>query len=171
MPNIQQIISSHNKSIINNSNTDGSTNPKCNCRRDKVCPLRGNCLESGVIYQATVSRNDSPTKETYVGLTDNTFKTRYNGHTCSFRNSSKRHATTLSQYIWNLKDNGIEHSIQWRIIARASAYSTSSKKCNLCIKEKYFILCKPEMASLNNRNELATECKHRKKYLLSTLIT
>ena len=169
MPNIQQIISSHNKSIVKKNNTEETPKPNCNCRKDNVCPLNGNCLESGIIYQATVKRNDNSEKETYIGLTDNTFKTRYNGHTCSFRNIDKRNATTLSQHIWTLKDNGIPHSLEWRIIAKAKSYSTSSKKCNLCIKEKYFIMCRPEMATLNSRNELASECRHRKKFLLSNL--
>ena len=37
-------------------------------------------------------RQDNPRDETYVGLTvvtDNTLKTRYNGHTSSFRNENK----------------------------------------------------------------------------------
>ena len=110
-------------------------------------------------------------KESYIGLADNEFKTRFNGHTCSFRNSNKRHATTLSQYVWTLKDQDISYSLEWKIIAKASSYSPSTKKCMLCIKEKYFIICKPEMASLNSRNELSTECRHRKRFLLSNLKT
>ena len=170
MPNMQQIISNHNKSVINKTETDETTASNCNCRRGKVCPLGGRCLESGVIYQATITRDDNEVKETYIGLTDNSFKTRYNGHTCSFRNRSKRNATTLSQYVWTLKDDQISFSIDWKMIAKCNSYSPASKKCNLCIKEKYYIICKPNMSSLNTRNELASECRHRKKWLLSNLI-
>ena len=166
MPNIKQIISNHNKSITKKNKPQEPTQPSCNCRRNTVCPLDGKCLTSGVIYQATVTRQDNLKEETYVGLTDNTFKVRYTGHTSNFRNENKRNATTLSQHIWTLNDNNIPHSVKWKIIARSNSYSTSSKKCNLCLKEKYFIICKPQMASLNNRNELAAECRHRKKYLL-----
>ena len=31
----------------------------CNCRQKNTCPLEGNCLQSLVIYQATVTRNDN----------------------------------------------------------------------------------------------------------------
>ena len=166
MPNVKQIISNHNRSVQNNQNLDQTTEKKCNCRKDKTCPLDGNCLTEGVIYQSTVTRLDNNKDETYIGLTDNSFKTRFNGHTCSFRNVDKRNATTLSQYIWKLKDQKIPYNVKWRIVAKGRSYSTSSKKCNLCLKEKYFIICKPHMASLNNRNELASECRHRKKHLL-----
>ena len=129
-------------------------------------PFDGQCLTKGLIYQSTVKRLDNKNEETYIGLTDNTFKTRYNGHTCSFRNDNKRHATTLSQYIWKLKDDKIPHSITWKIISKGNSYSTTTKTCKFCIKEKYFKMIKPLMATLNTRNELASECRRRKKHLL-----
>jgi hypothetical protein len=82
---------------------------------------------------------DNNKDETYIGLTDNTFKTRYNGHNCSFRNRENRNSTTLSQYVWELKDNNTPYTIKWKVIARSSAYSPSTKICNLCLTEKYFI--------------------------------
>ena len=106
-----------------------------------------------------------------IFFTDNTFKTRYNAHTSSFRNKNKRYATTLSKFIWSLKDKGIQYSIKWRTVAKCSSYSPSSNICNLCLREKYFISYKPHMASLNSRNELPSECRHRKRYLLSNLKT
>ena len=57
-----------------------------------------------------------------VRLTENTFKTRYNGHTSSFRNEQYRNATTLSNYIWRLKDKNINYSLKWNIIDRGRAY-------------------------------------------------
>ena len=163
-------IHNTNKAIVK-KNIPQETNEKtCNCRKGKACPLDEKCLVSSIIYQATVVRQDNEKVETYIGLTDNSFKTRFNGHTCSFRNENKRNATTLSQYIWTLKDQNISHSLKWKIVAKAKSYSTSNKTCNLCLREKYYIICKPEMATLNNRNELAADCRHRRKYLLSNII-
>ena len=138
----------------------------CNCRNKPACPLDGKCLTTGVIYQATITRQDTVKKETYIGLTEGPFKTRYNCHTSTFRNVKQRNATSLSHFIWTLKDKQIMYSIKWRIMARSRGYSTSSKRCNLCLSEKYFIIMKPLMASLNNRNELASGCRHRRKHLL-----
>ena len=75
-----------------------------NCRIKEACPVNQKCQTSSLIYRATVTRHDNNKEESYIGLTDNTFKTRYNGHTSSFRNEQYRNATTLSNYIWTLKD-------------------------------------------------------------------
>ena len=38
--------------------------------------------------------------------------------------------------------------------------------CNLCLYEMLIIICKKELCSLNRRNELASSCPHRNKYVL-----
>ena len=135
-----------------------------NCRDKLSCPLSGDCLIQNVVYQATV---ESPTrKETYIGLTANQFKTRFRNHTASFRNENKRNATELSKYIWSLKDAKTKFTVTWKIMARARPYSNVTKKCNLCITEKFFIICKPGSGTLNKRNELASACRHATKFLI-----
>jgi len=42
-----------------------------------------------LVYQATVTNNNSAAMETYIGLTKNNFKSRYNNHTASSRNHNK----------------------------------------------------------------------------------
>jgi hypothetical protein len=37
-------------------------------------------LMKSVVYRATVETNDDKPKQTYVGLTENTFKTRFTNH-------------------------------------------------------------------------------------------
>ena len=108
---------------------------------------------------------------TGIGLCDTSFKLRYRNHTSSFRNERYRNATELSKHVWNLKDKNIQYNIKWRKIKQARSYSNVTKKCNLCLWEKYFILCKPEMSSLNNRNELVSCCRHSRKFLLRNVIT
>ena len=132
----------------------------------ETCPVNQKCQTSSLIYQATVTRHDNNKEESYIELTDNTFKTRYNGHTSSFRNEQYRNATTLSNYIWTLKDKNINYSLKWKITDRGRAYQPSGKICGLSDLEKFYIISRPELASLNQRNELATSCRHRKKHLL-----
>ena len=81
----------------------------CNCRQKNKYPLDGNCLQSSVIYQATVTRKDINTTETYIGLTENDFKTRYRNHATSFRQAKHRNSTELSKHIWTLKENNFAH--------------------------------------------------------------
>ena len=118
MNNTKQIIDNHNKRILTTStqtNDAAAANTKerktCNCRQKNNCPLNGNCLQPSVIYQATVTRKDNNTSQTYIGLTENDFKTRYRNHTASFRHAKHRNSTELSKHIWTLKDNNIEHFI------------------------------------------------------------
>ena len=75
-------------------------------------------------------------------------------------------ATELSKHVWTLKDSNIDHSTSWRIISSNSSYNSSSKRCNLCLKEKFLIICRPDLSSLNKRNELKLSCRHRNKALL-----
>ena len=128
--------------------------------------MNGKCLESSVIYQATVTRTDHNSSETYVGLTDGEFKTRFRNHTASFRNQDKKNSNELSKHVWKLKENKLDYRISWKIVSKAKPYNSSTKRCNLCLREKYVIIFKPHLCSLNKRTELLSSCKHRHKALL-----
>ena len=166
MKNIKTIISNHNKAQINKSDPTNDSN--CNCRNSSTCPMNGKCNDHNMIYQAEVTTPTST--ETYIGLCDTTFKLRYRNHVCSFKKERYKHATELSKYVWSLKDKGIQYNIKWRKIKQARSYSNVTKRCNLCLWEKYFIICKPEMATLNNRSELISNCRHSKKFLLKSVL-
>ena len=159
---MENIISKHNAKVMKPPADETS---KCNCRKDRVCPLQGKCLTSSVVYQATVTP-DTGKEENYIGLTSNTFKQRWSQHKSSFNNKSKANETTLSQYIWKLKEKNVKHVISWKIVCRANQFSPITGRCDLCTREKFYIIFKPEMCSLNTRNELGTHCRHKKKALL-----
>ena len=161
-------ITNHNKAILaNSSRTNNDEINQCNCRNKSECPLDGYCLTNNVIYQATVVSDKST--ETYIGLTENHFKTRYRNHLASFKDKNKKNATHSSRYIRTLNEKNIGYDLKWRILARANSYSNTNKRCNLCIAEKYFIICKPQLCSLNSRNELVNKCRHARKWCLSNI--
>ena len=171
MSNIKQAINSHNNTIITQNNIKAADiNVKqCNCRRKDDCPLEGKCLTSAIVYQATITTS-TEAPETYIGLTANTFKIRYSNHKSSIKHTSKRTDTELSKYIWKLKDSNTEYNIKWKIIKKATPYNNKSRRCGLCLWEKFYIICKPELCTLNKRNELASSCRHSAKYLLKNCI-
>ena len=88
----------------------------------------------------------------------------------SFRHEAYKKETELSNYIWGLKSNNINHSIKFKILKQTSGYNKISKICNLCLAEKLEI-CKFKDKSnlLNKRNELVNKCRHENKYLLANL--
>jgi len=59
---------------------------------------------SSVVYQATVTMEDNGPAQTYVGLTENSFKTRFANHKSSFSDPKKRLSTELSKHVWYLKE-------------------------------------------------------------------
>ena len=164
MPNLKQKVD--DKSTPRKMN---AVPPKaCNCRQPAHCRLDGNCLKSAVIYQATVTTDDNRPAETYVDLTENSFKTSYANHKSSFRDPNKRLSTELSKHIWHWKDAKIEYIVTWKILNQAAPFNPAFNSCNLCLWEKYFTICRPDLASLNKRNELVTSCRHLRKFLLSS---
>ena len=88
MSNIKHNIDGHNKSVLNKRNV---ATRNCKSRNPADCPKNGDCLKQSVVYQATVSTKDDRPDQTYVGLTENSFKTRFANHKASFSNPSKKH--------------------------------------------------------------------------------
>ena len=124
MPNMKSIISSHNKHVLSNANTPTPQPDTCNCRKKPDCPLQGKCLQTNVIYQATVT--SETTTETYVGLATN-FKERYRNHKTSFRHSHRRSETELSKYVWNLHDAKKPFQIKWKFSRNVNPIATLAK--------------------------------------------
>ena len=133
MNNTKQIIDNHNKRILTASmQTDDTAtaatinNKTCNCwQRTHARSMETACNHHHHHYQATVTRKDNNTTETYIGLTENDFKTRYRNHTPSFRHAKPSKSTKLSKHIWTLQDNNIEYFISWRILSSHSPYNSS----------------------------------------------
>ena len=160
--NLNRKISAHNRKIL--YGISNSQDEDCNCTKEE-CPVGGLCRKSGVIYNATVKRDDGVI-DTYIGLTENQFKTRYAVHNSTNRTRNPRSACNLNKYIWDLQDRKIGYTIDWRIVSRANSFDPTSGICNLCNKEKYFILFKPEMSTINERDEVAGPCLHKHNKLL-----
>ena len=164
MPNMKSILLSHNKHLLSNANTPTPQPDTCNRRKKPDCPLEEKFLQTNVIYQATVTTET--TTQTCVGLATN-FKECYRNHKTSFRHShGRRNETELSKYVWNLQDAKKPFQIRWKILKKCKPYSNISKKCTLCLNEKFIIICKKELCSLNSRNELASSGTHRNRYVL-----
>ena len=160
MPNIGSIISSHNKKVL----SPPQDIPPCVCTR-YACLVNGECERKSIIYQCTVNEIGSQTSETYVGLSENSFKDRITKHRKSFRDRHY-HRNSLSRYIWKLKDEKKQFEIAWTILDQAKPYSPTTKICNLCLREKYFIIFEKNKATLNKRNEFFGFCLHKRKYLI-----
>ena len=166
MDNIGQIIKSHNAKV------DKPEEPPipCNCQQDRTCPLDGNCNVSSVVYQAEVTSSDLEPPKVYIGLCEPTIKERIRNHYKAFNDEQRRYVkdSALSEYIWELKDNGIrDYSIKWSILRKAPKYNKTKGLCSLCIAEKVAISqFQDKNRLLNVRLDLATHCLHWSKHML-----
>ena len=169
MPSISSKIKQHNSRLLQarfeNHPTGGETK-KCNCQKKHLCPLDGNCVQECVIYKAEVKTQNSTYH--YFGLTEGLFKERYRNHMKSFKNVNYRDDSDLSDFIWDLKEKGIENfEIKWSIVAKPKKYVQGSRHCDLCNTEKLFIIDDNNRNRLlNKRSELVSKCRRQNKYLL-----
>ncbi len=164
MDNMENATKAHNNKIINHDMNQATTT--CNCRNKRNCPLNGKCMTSNIIYEAKVTTPNL--EKTYIGLTATSFKARHANHSASFNHRAKRHQTELSNYIWTLKDESTPYTITWKIVKHAQPYSPKTKRCNLCLWEKYNIIT-AKKTILNSKTEIISTCRHKKKFLLSNM--
>ena len=156
MPNVKSKLDQHNRSELGKQ--EQREPPKCNCRDKNKCPLNSKCQESGIVYQATVKEKGNGNTETYVGLTETSFKLRYANHKQTFENQKLQTKTELSKHIWSLKKQNREFDISWKILAKTRPYSNETKNAKLYTKEKYIIMFQPGLASRNQRGGVIASC-------------
>ena len=108
--NMDTIIKAHNAKILKKEEESSKNSERsCNCRDKAGCPVANNCLKSNVVYKATVQHDENT--QHYIGMTENTFKTRYTLHKSSLKHGKNRNQTELSNLIWTLKDKNIPYKL------------------------------------------------------------
>ena len=166
MNSVKCAISKHTSRVLSKMNPIPETNKvKCNCRKKTECPMKGNCLAAGVIYQAEVTSASEPTAKRYIGMTSNSFKLRYNNHQKSF--NDQKYSNFQNTFG---KGNDDHPVITLRsILKRATPYTAGSARCNLCLEEKLQILKANKENLLNKKAEMVSKCRHESKFYAKNL--
>ena len=162
--NMSSMIKPHSKKVVNK---DVKKLKSCHCRVKSECPLNIQFQVTDIIYKCTVLSPDKPNK-VYLGTAEGDFKKRFYNHRKSFNNEGSANDTTLSKYIWELKETSNSSPTLVRSIAKkVPPYSNISKKCLLCLHGKLEIIGYPRPEELfNKRSELISKCRHTNKFLL-----
>ena len=150
------------------SNTSIKNTLPCNCRKKHKCPLDGKSRTENIVYKCAASVDEYSNK-ICLGTAEGDFKQRFYNYRMPFNNKGHSTNTRLSKYIWEIKKKfKIMPSLKWYIIKSVPDYSNISKKCQLCLQEKFGILnyLHPNEL-LNKRSELTSKCRHVNKFLLS----
>ena len=133
MPSMK-MFQKHNSKIMDDPKP--TNNKICSCRQKSDCPLTQNCLSECLVYNAVVTTS---TTKNYYGICEKSFKESYNNHTSSFRNKSRQKSTELPNYIWELKENSENYTINWLIALKTHPYICGTRKSDLCLCEKLMI--------------------------------
>ena len=163
MQNMSKIYKGHNSKI---TSTPCNQLTLSNCREKAECPMDGKCQTIDVVYDCCVT--SSQPEKIYFGLAERKWKQRYCNHKQSFNHKRYSLETTLSSYVWHLKETlDVTPKLKWSIVRCAAPYSNIWKKCLLCLYEKLVIITYPRQHKLlNKRSELFYKCCHENKYLL-----
>ena len=150
----------------NNKKMKDTVNNIKACKCDN-CPLQGKCKTECVVYKAEIN-SDKGIKE-YVGMTENSLMERLYSHRSDQKLAHARKKTDLSEYVWALKDEGLEYAIKWSILEKLPKFKIGDKFCALCISEKRHIMYSNPATSINKRNEFVSKCRHQNKFKLASL--
>ena len=135
MPNMKNIINTHNKKIFNPPKDNIART--CNCIRKQQCPLNEKCLTNNVLYQTSITTNEeNPKTKFYYGVCETAFKLRYPNHKKTFNKIKYQTDKELSNEYWNIISSSKTSNISWEILGTHKLYSQSSKLCLLCLNEK-----------------------------------
>ena len=102
-------------------------------------------------------------------MTASTFKERYRNHVKSFQNKKYSNETELSKHIWDLKEKNKDFNITWSILKQSISYTGGTKRCNLCLDEKLFIMKADKQSLLNKRSEIVSTCRHKNRFRINSL--
>ena len=130
-------------------NKDVKESKPCNCRVKSECLLNGQCQVIDIIYKCTVLSPNKPNK-VYLETAEGDFKKQLYNHRKSFNNEGSAYDTSLSKYIWELKETSNSNpTLIWSIAKKVPPYSNLSKKC-LCLHEKLEIINHPRLEECKN---------------------
>ena len=65
------------------------------------------------------------------------------------RKTQKLHRTQQAHLDPQRQQHQALSFISWHILSSHLPYNSSSKGCNLCLKEKFLIICRPDLSTLN----------------------
>ena len=114
MKNINSVISSHNKNILNPITASFG----CNCQKKENRSLNGECLTSQLVYRAMVTNAVHEDMKKYIGLAETTFKEKHSSDKRDFKHQKYCNCKELAKYVWELKEENIALIIKWEILNR-----------------------------------------------------
>ena len=165
-----------NRKVLNPNNVLKLKGCSCPNGPNNCIVEGGHCLTENVVYlgqlnyeqEHPITKVRENVKKQYFGLTSNQFKQRFSAHKSSLKLPAYKTQTKLSRHVWKLKDANppVPFQLKFSIVKLAQSNTKESKFCSLCQAEKTFIAYADHFSTLNERSEILSKCRHRRKFLL-----
>ena len=112
-----------------------------------------------------------PNTKNYCGYTpyEEVYITGWHWANKSFNHERYKHETVLSSHIWECKGRGSTCTVDWKVLDRGQLFNPVTKTCKLCVRERFYIIRKPHLATLNQRQEIGAHCPHVVMSLISKI--
>ena len=123
------------------------------------------------IYKTSNNKTATVTTDTesfnYIGMSEPPLRYRVASHYYSFKTSNNK--TVLSEKIKYIKSQNKNFDLRFRIIENKKSYVPETKRCELCIAEKFQIIYSNMENILNKKSEIISKCRHKWKYKLGAI--
>ena len=94
-----------------------------------------------MLYISFIASTPTKPQRVYnIGILEEEWKKRYCNQTKAFQNKHYKNETSLSSYVWEIKETGQIPTLTWSVVRTVSSYSDSTKKRAICLHEKLEIL-------------------------------
>ena len=141
---------------------------QCNCDKTHPCPLANHCNRSNVVYRALMESTQPEYNEHFYVGSASECKERWANHIHTFRNRQTKQECALKDFIWKLKDDEVDFTIEWDILKQSKSYQPGDSLCLLCMDEKLFIMDNAKNKKCINKDLMINEkCLHKTKFLLT----
>ena len=134
--------------------------------------MSGSCLTENILHYARIICDD----ETYIPklykeICETTFRKVYANRKKSFTVENNQNNTKLSTEYQKLENKKLDPRISWSIKGKYKSYKHNSKRCSLYVAQKMEIVDDPKEILSKKRLEVISQCHHRSKYELKTLLS
>ena len=120
-----------------------------------------------VVYEGTITNEDTGDIRTYKGCTSNELKVRVSTHRSTFRDKDKQNSSEMAKEVHRIKEQTTNLSIKWDIIDQDKSHKAGDKFCKLCVLEKWHILIKGKPTDVNKFR--LEPCLHKRKNFLTDI--
>ena len=103
-----------------------------------------------IVCRADLTNDQTQEQKFYYGISDSSFKERYENHKKFFRHKEYSTETDLAKYWWELKNKGALPTVNFSIAKRVKVKSLISN-CSLCLNEKLFIIRNLDNVNMLNK--------------------